>query len=95
MELIVSQNEKRKPRKYSAEFRKNIVMKISKLKLKKDFIKIYNIINKELGSNISINRNGIFFNINILSDDCIEDICDMLKDSSNTTDTEKIKSSYF
>jgi hypothetical protein len=95
MELIVSQNEKRKPRKYSAEFRKNIVMKISKLKLKKDFIKIYNIINKELGSNISINRNGIFFNINILSDDCIEELCDMFKDSSNTTDTEKIKSSYF
>jgi len=95
MELIVSQNEKRKPRKYSAEFRKNIVMKISKLKLKKDFIKIYNIINKELGSNISINRNGIFFNINILSDDCIEELCDMFKDSSNTNDTEKIKSSYF
>jgi len=47
----------------------------------------------ELGKDISINRNGIFFNINSLSDDCIDKLSAFLNISGDTvTETEsKIK----
>ena len=85
-------NLQEKNRKYCSQFRKNIVLKISKLKLKKDFIKIYNIIYKELGNDLSINKNGIFFNINMLTDNCIEELDGIFKDVNLNTDSEvKIK----
>jgi hypothetical protein len=61
-------------RKFNSLYRRKIVNKINRLKEKKDFITIFNIIQLELGKNISINRNGIFFNINVLSDSSIEKI---------------------
>lgn len=91
MDLNILQ-ENIKSRKYCSQFRKNLVLKISKLKLKKDFISIYNIIYKELGNNISINRNGIFFNINMLSDKCIEELDEQLCNELYNSDSEiKIK----
>jgi len=67
MEIITS-------RKYNSIFRKNLKTKISKLTDKNDFVKIYKIVNDELDNKLSINRNGIYFNLNLLSDKCIEDI---------------------
>jgi hypothetical protein len=55
-------------RKFNSNFRRKIVLKISKLKEKKDLVNVFNIIQNELGKELSINRNGIFFNINLLSD---------------------------
>lgn len=74
-------------RKYSSSFRRKLVNKISKLKNKKDFVEIFNIIQMELGKNISINRNGIFFNINALSDECIINL-DKFVNSINDISTE-------
>ena len=80
-------------RKYTSTIRRKIVQKISKLKDKKDFVNIFNLIQIELGKDISINRNGIFFNINSLSDECIEKLAAFLNISGDTvTETEtKIK----
>jgi len=82
-------------RKYSSSARRKIVLRISKIKDKKDFIKIFNIIQSEIGKDLSINRNGIFFNINLLSDDCIQTLNNYLNeinDITTVTDTEaKIK----
>jgi translation initiation factor 2 beta subunit (eIF-2beta)/eIF-5 len=76
-------------RKYSSSVRRNIVQKISKLKDKKDFVKIYNIIQTEIGKDLSINRNGIFFNINLLSDECIDNLNNYLNELNEcTTATE-------
>jgi len=85
--------EKLNERKYISSYRKKIVNKINKLKDKKDFIMIFNIVQLELGKDISINKNGIFFNINSLSDTCIENLDSYLNTISETiTDTEtKIK----
>ena len=58
-------------RRYNSNHRKIIKQKISSLTDKSDFISIYNIINNEIESKISINRNGIYFNLNSLSDDCM------------------------
>ena len=80
-------------RKYNSSYRRKLVNKITKLKDKKDFVNIFNLIQLELGKDISINRNGIFFNINSLSDDCIDKLSAFLNISGDTvTETEtKIK----
>ena len=82
-----------KSRKFTSLDRRKIVLKISKLKDKKDFVSIYNLINVEMENNISINRNGIFFNINMLSDECLIKLTNFLNDALDTcTETEtKIK----
>ena len=80
-------------RKFSSSFRRKQVNKINKLKDKKDFVTIFNIVQLELGKDISINRNGIFFNINALSDICVERLESFLNTACDIgTETEtKIK----
>jgi hypothetical protein len=82
-------------RKFNSNFRRKIVLKISKLKEKKDLVNVFNIIQNELGKELSINRNGIFFNINLLSDTCILGLEKYLSentDLNSITETEnKIK----
>ena len=82
-----------KQRKFNAEFRKKLALKINKLKDKKDFINLFNIIESDIGNDMSVNKNGIFFNLNILSDNCINKINDYLLFALDTnTETEtKIK----
>ena len=80
-------------RKFSSLYRRKIVNKINKLKDKKDFVTIFTIIQNELGKNMSINKNGIFFNINSLSDNCIDNLdCFLNSICENYTESEtKIK----
>ena len=80
----------KKSRKYNSEFRKSIKQKISKITNKFDYIQIYKIIISELENKISSNRNGIYFNLNLLSDKTLEKIITFL---DNITDTE-INSEY-
>lgn len=86
-------------RKFNSNFRKKIVIKISKLKEKKDLVSVFNIIQNELGKEMSINRNGIFFNINLLSDKTISDLNNYLNENTelNTiteTETHQTKIKY-
>ena len=80
--------EEKKPRKYNSEFRKTLKTKISKLTKKQDFIQIYKIVNYELDKKLSINRNGIYFNLNLLSDKSIEQISDILENFVILNDTQ-------
>lgn len=80
-------------RKYNSEFRTNLKHKINKLTNKSDFLQIYKIINNEPDNKVSINMNGVYFNLNILSDNAIEQISLLLNDkidSETTTDYNKI-----
>ena len=90
--------EEKKSRKYNSEFRKNIKTKIGKLSNKHDFIEIYKIINYELENKISINRNGIYFNLNLLSDKSIKKICEILENNDvfneTQSNTEQCKITY-
>jgi hypothetical protein len=74
-------------RKFNTEFRKKIVYKINKLKDKNDNIHIYNIIVDDISTNFSANRNGIFINMNILSDKCIYKLIEFMDDKLNLTIT--------
>jgi hypothetical protein len=83
--------EYKSSRKFNSEFRKNLKHKISKLSDKNDFIFIYKIINIELNKKISVNRNGIYFNLNLLSDDSIEEISDFINNKIDSTSSEQYK----
>ena len=83
-----------KKRIYNSIFRKNLKKKISFLNNKQDYLYIYKIISKELESKFSINKNGVYFNINLLSDNCIKDLSSFILEKINTdsiTEISKIK----
>lgn len=75
--------EYKNPRKYNTSFRKKIISKIDLLKNNDDYIQIYYMITNDIGNNYSSNRNGIFVNMNILSDDCIEELVFYLEKKLN------------
>jgi hypothetical protein len=82
-------------RKYNSEFRKNFKQKLAKLTNKTDCFQIYKIINTELDNKITINNNGMYFNINLLSDKTIELINNYIIDKVETeTTTEYSKIIY-
>ena len=58
-------------RKYNSIYRKQLIDKINIIKDEDTLIDIYNILNEDIGNNYSINNNGVFININIVSDSCI------------------------
>lgn len=80
--------EQSSSRKYNTEFRKKLISKIDKIKDKHDLISIYNIITEDIGNNFSSNRNGIFINLNLISDDCIEKILEFIEDKLTNTITQ-------
>lgn len=81
-------------RKYNSTFRKKLVNKFEKIKSKSELLDIYNIIVEDIGTDFSTNQNGIFINMNILSDICIKKLIDYIDDkiniSTSQTDTEKL-----
>ena len=81
-------------RKYNTIIRKKLVGKFDKIKDKSDYMAIYNIITQDIGNNFSTNRNGIFINMNLLSDECIEKLLEFVNDKLNltlsSTETEKV-----
>jgi len=65
-------------RKYNSSFRQTIKTRISKLENINDYKYIYKLIkNKTI---ITRNKNGVFFNLQHLDDETIEDIIDYLDD---------------
>jgi hypothetical protein len=81
-------------RKYNSIFRNNLKDKISKLNSKSDYMYIYRIISDELGDKISVNRNGVYFNLNLLNDNIIELLNNFISDkidSEINTEQQKIK----
>ena len=86
--------ESKGSRKYNSQFRRKLVSKFEKIKDKNDYIDIYNIITEDIGNNFSSNRNGIFINMNILSNQCIENLVQLMEEkldcNMTQTDTDKI-----
>jgi len=89
--------EQKSSRKYNSVYRNNLKQKMAKLTNRNDFIEIYKMVSNELGNNISNNRNGIYFNFNLLSDKTIENISDFINqtlDSETVSTTEQTKMTY-
>lgn len=95
MEQQLSQVVENK-RKYNTYFRKKLVTRFEKINNKEDFITIYNMIIDDIGNNFSSNRNGIFININLLSDSCIDKLIEFIDEKTNysLTQSENEKNVY-
>jgi len=91
--MEISTKEK-KPRKYNTDFRKKLVSKFDKIKDRSDLHNIYNIITKDIGTNFSSNRNGIFINMNIISDNCIDNLVEYLEEKNTSSLTMSDKVNY-
>jgi len=89
METLSKEKSKTISRKFNTEYRKKLVSRMEKIlvKNKSDSLEIYNIINEDIGTNFSTNRNGIFINMNILSDKCIGLITSFIDDKYNSSVT--------
>uniref|UniRef100_A0A6C0ED45 NET domain-containing protein n=1 Tax=viral metagenome TaxID=1070528 RepID=A0A6C0ED45_9ZZZZ len=72
-------------RKYNSLYRKKLISKFDNIKNKNILLDIYNIIINDIGNNYSSNRNGIFININIVSDLCIEKLNEYIDNNLNNT----------
>ena len=70
-------------RKFNTNFRKKLVEKLNKIKNKDDYITIYNIILEDIGTNFSSNVNGIFVNMNLLSDKGITNLVEFVDKKTN------------
>lgn len=84
-------------RKYNSSYRKKLISRIDTIKDKKVLIQIYKIIVSDVNDNISTNRNGVFVNMNLLSDKSIKKIDDYIEDNIITvnSDIEKINFKSF
>jgi len=94
-ELSQNLSEKSVHKIYNYEEKKKIVYKIQKIKSKKDYFKLYNLLCIN-NVKFSRNNNGIFFNINKLSDfflneielflDKINEKYSLIEDSENSNE---------
>ncbi len=66
-------------RKYNSNIRKKILDKIKKIKDKNELVAIFKVVNRDIGNSFSENKSGIYFNMNLLSDDAVEEIIQMLE----------------
>jgi len=77
----------KKVRKYNTEFRKKLIARLDKItsidKDKSDSYDIYMMIVDDIGNNFSNNRNGIFINMNLLSDKCIDKLIKFVDNKKN------------
>ena len=65
-------------RKYNSSFRQTIKTRIARLQNINDYKYIYKLVKNK--TNITINKNGIYFNLQSLDDQTIEDLIDYLDD---------------
>jgi len=65
-------------RKYNSSFRQTIKNRIGRLENINDYKYIYKLIKNK--TNITINKNGVYFNLQSLDDETIEDLIDYLDD---------------
>jgi hypothetical protein len=81
-------------RKYNNDFRKKLITKFNKLKNKIDYIDLYNIIYEDIGNNYSSNMNGLFINMNILSNNCIDKLNNFINSKLNVITIQNDEPNY-
>jgi hypothetical protein len=74
-------------RKYNSNYRQKLVAQVYEIHDKVFYIKIFEIVNKELKNEFTQNKNGIFFNINKLSDNSIIKIIELVNANLDNNDS--------
>ena len=81
--------ENKSKRLFNSEFRKILLNKCQKLE-KAQMIELYNIIKND-NKSCSSNKNGVYINLNQLSDYCIDEIVKFINDESLINSVKEIK----
>lgn len=79
-------------RKYNTKYRKSILHLFDQLE-KNEYYQIYKIIENDIGNTFSNNKNGIFININRLSDECIDNMVEYINILNESSQQNKIVNS--
>ena len=75
-------------RKYNSQYRKKLLNKIKQIKNKSELVEIFKVVNRDIGDSYSQNKSGIYFNMNLLSDDAIVEISNLLESTITETVSE-------
>lgn len=75
---------------YNYDEKKKLVYRIQNIKSKKQYFKLYQIVNKSSIKNLTRNSNGIFFNINKLNETTINEIDNFLSKIEKENEKELI-----
>ena len=81
-------------RKYNTIFRKKLIENLNKIQDKNILLDIYNVIIEDIGNNYSSNRNGLFINFNILSDNCIDKLINIINIINNKNNIKIIDNNF-
>ena len=94
--------EEEKPqvkRTFDSHYRKKLLEKINDMKDKSQLVLIFKIVNRDIGNDYSENKSGIFFNMNLLSNDAIIEISDLINtfietETENASENTEDKVTY-
>ena len=94
--------EEEKPqvkRTFDSHYRKKLLEKINDMKEKSQLVLIFKIVNRDIGNDYSENKSGIFFNMNLLSNDAIIEISDLINtfietETENASENTEDKVTY-
>ena len=94
--------EEEKPqvkRTFDSYYRKKLLEKINNMKEKSQLVLIFKIVNRDIGNDYSENKSGIFFNMNLLSNDAIIEISDLINtfietETENASENTEDKVTY-
>ena len=78
---------------YNYDEKKKLVYRIQNIKSKKQYFKLYQIVNNSSNTNLTKNSNGIFFNINKLNEKTINEIDNYLLKIERENEKELITDS--
>lgn len=81
--------ENKSKRLFNSNFRKNLLNKCQKLE-KAQMIELYNIIKND-NKSCSSNKNGVYINLNQLTDFCIDEIVKFINDENLINSVKEIK----
>lgn len=85
--------DKKSSRKFDSIFRKKLLEKIKLIKNKKVLLSILNIVKKESEHGYSQNKSGIYFNLNTLNDNSVEEIYNVVNLLEDDNEEESIDES--
>tara|TARA_Y100000813_G_C24070155_1_gene308310 strand:- start:346 stop:753 length:408 start_codon:yes stop_codon:yes gene_type:complete len=78
--------EQKSSRKYNSTFRKKLLEKINDIKNKSILLEIFDIVKLDNEKNISKNKSGVYFNLNLLKDKSIEDINNIIQNLDESSE---------
>ena len=78
--------EQKSSRKYNSTFRKKLLEKINDIKNKSILLEIFDIVKLDNEKNISKNKSGVYFNLNLVKDESIENINNIIQNLDESSE---------